>query len=296
MMPDSASRRRERRGPPPAARAGPLLAALLALACGASPPPAEHETGAAAATAEGGPGCRPGAFPAAAGERGEFAGRPYLLDAPAGPSDRPLPLVFAFHGFRSDPDDMRAGTGLAELARTQDVVVVYPRGHEGVELLGTTGVGWDMRPDQTKDRDFVRALLDQLETARCIDRRRVYATGMSNGGFLANLLGCQLADRLAAVAPVAGALDLGDCRPSRPMPILFLYGSADTVVPPDLIRRGVAWWIGRNACGAADATEGCSRWSGCAADVVACEGPQAHRWPPDAASKVWTFFAAHALR
>jgi len=292
MRPDSASRRAARRGPASAARSGLLLIGLLALACGGSPP-ADH---APAPSADApGPGCRPGVSPGAAGEQGEVAGRPYLIDAPAGPSDRPRPLVLAFHGFRSDPDDMRAGSGLPELTGAEGVVVAYPQGHDGVELLGTTGVGWDMRPEQTTDRDFVRALIDRLETERCIDRRRVYATGLSNGGFLANLLGCQLADRLAAVAPVAGALDLGDCRPARPMPILLIYGSADTVVPPDLIRRGVAWWVGRNTCGAPAASEGCSHWSGCDADVVACEGPQAHRWPPDAAARVWKFFAAHAL-
>jgi polyhydroxybutyrate depolymerase len=235
-------------------------------------------------------------LPAVVGDRRQLAGRSYLVDAPAGPSDRPAPLVLALHGFRSDPEDMREGTGLAELARTDGVVVVYPRGHEGVELLGTTGVGWDMRPGETTDRDFLRALLDQLESERCIDRRRVYATGMSNGGFLASLLGCQLADRLAAVAPVAGALDLENCQPARPMPILLIYGSADNVVPPELIRRGVAWWVARDACGAAVSSDGCTRWSSCAADVVACEGPQAHRWPADAAGRIWQFFAAHPRR
>jgi polyhydroxybutyrate depolymerase len=289
MPPDSASRRAARRVPP-AVRACVLLGASLVLACGGSSP-VEHGGSAAS---EPSAGCRPGTLPAVVGERRQLAGRSYLVDAPAGPGDRPAPLVLALHGFRSGPEDMREGTGLAELARTDGVVVVYPRGHEGVELLGTTGVGWDMRPGETTDRDFLRALLDRLESERCIDRRRVYATGMSNGGFLASLLGCQLADRLAAVASVAGALDLEDCRPARPMPILLIYGSADNVVPPVLIRRGVAWWVARDACGAPVSSDGCTRWSSCAADVVACEGPQAHRWPADAAGRIWQFFAAHA--
>src|SRR5262249_61300856 len=118
----------------------------------------------------------------------------------------------------------------------------------------------------------------ECERERCTDGRRIYVTGMSNGGFLASLLGCQLADRLAAVAPVAGARDLGDCVPARPMPILLLYGSADAVVPPDLIRRGVAWWVGRNACGAAGPSDGCTRWNRCSAAVVAYEDPLRRRW------------------
>jgi len=296
MSTDSAARRGPRRAPAEVAPAWMVLGvALLAVACGASPPAEpgpERET--ASATSERSPGCRTGTFSAVARERRERAGRTVLLDAPAAPADRPMPLVLALHGFRSNPDDMREGTGLSELSRTEGVVVAYPEGHQGVELLGTTGVGWDMRPDQTTDRDFLRALLDELERERCIDRRRIYVTGMSNGGFLASLLGCQLADRLAAVAPVAGALDLGDCVPARPMPILLLYGSADDVVPTDLIRRGVGWWVGRNACGASGPSDGCTRWNGCSADVVACEGPQGHRWPADATARIWRFFAAHA--
>jgi polyhydroxybutyrate depolymerase len=269
-----------------------LLGALLAWACGGSPP-AEDPAPAAPPAAEPSAGCRPGTSPAAAGERRQLAGRTVLLDAPARASDRPAPLVLALHGFRSSPEDMRDGTGLAELARTDGVVVVYPQGHDGVELLGASGVGWDMRPSETTDRDFVRDLLDQLERERCIDRRRIYVTGMSNGGFLASLLGCQLADRLAAVAPVAGALDLGTCAPGRPVPILLLYGAADAVVPPDLIRGGIAWWTRENACSASAPGEGCTRWSGCAADVVACEGPQAHQWPAGATGRIWHFFSTH---
>lgn len=266
-----------------------LLGASLHAACGASPP----ADGGTTATLEAEPsaGCRTGAsFPAVNGARLDVADRRTLLDAPAAPPDRPLPLIVAFHGFRGSPDDLRAGTGLPELARAEGVVVAYPEGHAGVELLGTRGRGWDLRSDQTTDRDFVRALLDRLEADRCIDRRRVYATGFSNGGFLVSLLGCQLADRLAAVAPVAGAANLGSCPPSRPMPILLLYGSADQVVSPDVVRRGVDWWVRRNGCRTGTPDAGCTRWAGCTADVEACEGPQGHRWPADATAAIWRFF------
>ena len=104
----------------------------------------------------------PGCVTAAVGERGEVDGRSYLLDAPAAPADRPLPLVLAFHGFLGDPGNLRAGVGFAGAAGN-DLIVAYPAGHDGVRLLGTVGVGWDLRPDQTTDRDFVRRLLDHLE-------------------------------------------------------------------------------------------------------------------------------------
>jgi len=263
-----------------------LVVLAVAGACGHGTPDPPPAAGSASA------GCHAGNLPAADGERRELDGRAYLLDAPAGPADSPLPLVLAFHGFRSSPDDLRGGTGLSQLARTERFVAVYPEGHDGVALLGTTGRGWDLRPEQTRDRDFVRALLDRLEGERCIDRRRIFATGMSNGGFLSSLLGCQLADRLAAVAPVAGALDLGGCRAARPVPILLLYGSRDSIVSPDMVEGAVAWWAEHNACHASSSSDGCTHWNGCAADVVACEGPQGHMWPFDATDRIWKFFAS----
>jgi polyhydroxybutyrate depolymerase len=163
-----------------------------------------------------------------------------------------------------------------------------------VALLGTVGRGWDLRPDQTRDRDFVRALIDRVEAERCVDRSRIFATGMSNGGFFSSLLGCQLADRIAAVAAVAGASELGGCQPARPVAILLLHGSNDHIVRSDLVQTGIDWWVERNGCGPSSTRDGCTSWTGCSADVVACEGSQAHSWPPDATDRIWRFFAAHA--
>ena len=241
-------------------------------------------------------GCRSGNLPALDGERRELDGRTYLIDAPAAPADEPLPLVLAFHGFRGSPNDLRGGTGLSQLAQQERLVLVYPAGHAGVELLGTTGRGWDLRPDQTRDRDFVVALLDHLEHERCIDQHRVFATGMSNGGFFSSLLGCQLPDRLAAVAPVAGAIELTGCPSTRPVPIMLMYGSRDPVVPPEMVGGAVTWWADHNGCRSSVSSDGCTRWSGCAAEVIACEGTQGHMWPFDATDRIWRFFAAQSPR
>lgn len=247
----------------------------------------------AAETPQQSRGCRAGVLPAADGVAGAVDGRRYLLDAPAAPADEPLPLVLAFHGFRDDAVGLRRWTGLDALARREKFVAVFPDGHEGVRLLGTVGRGWDIGMDANVDQTFVEHLLDRIEGERCIDRRRVYATGMSNGGFFASLLGCRLAARLAAVGPVAGGMDLATCAPSRPMPILLLYGTGDAVVRPALVRAARDWWAKANRCGAATPADGCDRYDGCAAPVVACEGRQGHVWPPDASDRLWRFFAAN---
>ena len=263
-----------------------LAIMLVAVACGrATSERSRDGTGPSA-------GCRAGNLPALNGGRRELDGRTYLIDAPAAPADEPLPLVLAFHGFRGSPDDLRGGTGLSQLAQQERLVLVYPAGHAGVELLGTTGRGWDLRPDQTRDRDFVVALLDHLEHERCIDQHRVFATGMSNGGFFSSLLGCQLPDRLAAVAPVAGAIELTGCPSTRPVPIMLMYGSRDPVVPPEMVGGAVTWWADHNGCRSSASSDGCTRWSGCAAEVIACEGTQGHMWPFDATDRIWRFFVA----
>jgi polyhydroxybutyrate depolymerase len=245
-------------------------------------------------------GCRAGDLAAVDGGRRRITvggeQRTYILDAPAAPGDRPLPVVLSFHGFRGSAWRHRWWTGFSALARDEGFVTIHPDGHEGVELLETTGRGWDFRPGETRDVAFVRALLDSVEEDRCVDRRRVFATGMSNGGFFTNLLGCVLSDRLAAIAPVAGAIALRRCAPSRPIPVLLIQGNADRVVSPDMVRGARDWWTGVDGCGAAEERDGCTRHRGCVADVVYCEGSQGHIWPGDATARIWRFFQAHPRR
>jgi polyhydroxybutyrate depolymerase len=282
---------------------GPLAVAIVLVAfggCGRDllPPGAEERVAldrAAEVPASPSAGCHPGVFPAVHAERRSLRvaseERSYLLDAPAGPADRALPVVVSLHGFRSTAWRQRWWSGWGILAAAEGFVAVHPEGHEDVALLRTTGRGWDFRPGETRDADFIRALLDALEEARCVDRRRVFATGMSNGGFFANLLGCVLADRLAAVAPVAGALALPGCPSAAPMPILLVYGRADRVVPPEMIAGARRWWAAVDGCGAEIERDGCRHYTGC--ELVYCEGPQAHRWPAGATARIWRFFRGH---
>jgi len=296
-----------RRAAPSTARARAAAFAALALVAGCSrglPELAGQERAAVVAAAlvasEPSAGCRAGGLAVVDGGRRRItvAGeeRSYILDAPAAPGDRPLPVVLSFHGFRGSAWRHRWWTGWGVLALREGFITINPEGHDGVELLQTTGRGWDFRPGETRDATFVGALLDGLERERCVDRRRIFATGMSNGGFFTNLLGCALSDRLAAVAPVAGAIPLRRCTPSRPLPILLIHGSADQVVNPDMVRSARDWWAGVDGCEAPEEQDGCARYRGCAADVVYCEGSQGHIWPGDATARIWRFFQAHPRR
>jgi polyhydroxybutyrate depolymerase len=270
----------------------------------AAPPSAESaraagQAGDVAAAPSG--GCRRGDLPVLVGAARELtvdgATRRYLIDAAAGAADAPRPLVLAFHGFRHSAAGLRAGLGFVEHAAAGELIAIHADGRDDVQLLDTVGRGWDIAPDDTRDTAFVTAILDAVEQERCVDRRRIYATGFSNGGFFSNLLGCRLADRLAAVAAVSGARPLDACRPAAPIPILFFHGTADPIVPPRLTVGAAAWWRRANRCGEGDeASDGCQAARDCAADVVVCTGPQAHTWPSGATDRIWEFFRRHPRR
>src|SRR5207244_2457316 len=103
----------------------------------------------------------------------------------------------------------------------------------------------------------VKALLPQAMTAACVDPKRIYATGVSNGGGFAARIGCELAGTVAAVAPVAGGYrSLDPCPDGRRTSVLEIHGTSDSVVPyagrpPDAAGAVVgflAGWVRRDGC------------------------------------------------
>ncbi len=77
-------------------------------------------------------------------------------------------------------------------------------------------------------------MIDALAAEFNIDRARVYVTGASNGALMANRLACEIAERIAAISPVIGAMPaniVSRCKPVWPMPILMINGTEDALVP-----------------------------------------------------------------
>jgi polyhydroxybutyrate depolymerase len=146
-----------------------------------------------------------------------------LLHIPPGVRGR-IPLLLAFHGAQYGAHFVERYYGFTPVADRGHFAVLYPQ--------ASHNTFWELSPAQHEDVDAVRALLDRMETMACIDSTRVYATGASNGGGFTARVGCELADRLAAIAPVAGGYGtLGPCAPSRPLPVLEIHGTRDQVVP-----------------------------------------------------------------
>jgi len=77
-------------------------------------------------------------------------------------------------------------------------------------------------------------MLDALALKYSVDTHRIYATGLGDGGFMAMRVGCSMADRVAAIAPVGAALPKAMiCLPSRAVPAAFINGTDDPVIPYD---------------------------------------------------------------
>ena len=167
-----------------------------------------------------------------------------------------VPLVLNFHGFGSGASQQMFYGDFRDIADTEGFLLVHP---EGTTLIGNQfwNVGFPGLSSTIDDVGFTEALIDELATLYTIDLNRVYATGMSNGGFMSFLLACQLSEKIAAVASVTGSMTqdtFDDCNAQLPTPVLQIHGTEDDVVSynennlslpiPDVI----SYWVDHNNC------------------------------------------------
>jgi polyhydroxybutyrate depolymerase len=241
-------------------------------------------------------------------------------------ASRGTPLVLNFHGYSSDAPQEAILSLMNAKSDDAGFVVAYPYG-TGTPLSWNAGACCGTAAATgVDDIQFVRDILAKAADDLCIDPSRVYATGMSNGGFLSHRIGCELADKFAAIAPVAGVLGVPTCTPSRPMPVIHFHGTADTLVPYNgdaatgfgSVMDTFHGWANRDGCtgtptqtySKGDAS--CQTYSQCTggAEVTLCtiQGG-GHTWPGgtpfpalgvtstdiNATDAMWTFFAAHQL-
>ena len=161
--------------------------------------------------------------------------RSYLVHVPPGyDAKQPTPVVVAFHGGGSNPEQMARFSGLSEKADQAGFIVVYPAGSGRVAEALTWNAGNCCGYAQRQNIDdvgFVAALLDDLARAANVDPKRVYATGMSNGALMSYLVADKLADRFAAIAPVGGPMGTEKCQPARPVPVIHFHGTEDAFAP-----------------------------------------------------------------
>ncbi|MCI0477861.1 MAG: hypothetical protein L0Y55_16590, partial [Anaerolineales bacterium] len=157
--------------------------------------------------------------------------RTYTVHLPRGIGDEhAYPLVLVFHGGGGNDDNAARMTGFSARADKEEFIVVYPNGTGRLNdkiLTWNTGncCGYAL-DNNVDDVGFIRALIEKLQREYPINPKQIYATGISNGGMMSYRLACELSDKIAAIAPVAGAL-YGACKPTQPVAVIAFHGTAD---------------------------------------------------------------------
>ncbi len=194
--------------------------------------------------------------------------RSYIVHLPK--RDQPgkkLPVVFVLHGGTANAENAIRMSQMNPKADAEGFIAVYPNGtgkfqdrllhwNDGSQRSGE-------RETNADDIAFFRQLIKQLEKDYSIDSRRIYATGLSNGAIMVYRLGCELSDKLAAIAPVAGALNYNKSLPANPISVIIFHGTADEYVPynggigkasggrkrnDQSVAYAVDFWVKHNAC------------------------------------------------
>ena len=259
--------------------------------------------------------------------------RQVLVHLPAAYDGRArMPMVLNLHGSGSRGAEQLESSGLAATADKHGFIVASP--DAGIPVNGGKGFVWNIpgvptiegkvpATDDADDVAFATALIDTLVARACVDRTRIYSTGLSGGGRMASWLGCALSDRIAAIAPVVGLragraraddqaqVDALSCAPDHAMPVMAFSGGLDRT-NPNAGGEGLRWgygldaavqrWATINGCGpslpryyrAADVTVDARGGCNTPAEVVSViDTDGGHAWSVADNDAMWAFFSRH---
>ncbi|TPQ42712.1 polyhydroxybutyrate depolymerase [Bradyrhizobium guangdongense] len=195
--------------------------------------------------------------------------RAYIVQPPA---SKPAPLVIALHGKTQRGADMVTRTAWPLFAKRDGFAVAYPDGlnNAWADSRPNARRAGNGPPEGTDDVAFIVKLVEKLVADGIADPKRVYVTGISNGGAMTMTLVCARADLFAAAASVVMNLtdeSAANCHPSRPLPMLLMNGTVDPLIPYEGGRstsyfaadgfwsseKTLAFWRKLNGCEARDA-------------------------------------------
>ena len=147
-----------------------------------------------------------------------------------------LALVINYHGTGSNGCQQAIYTGYNGIADTAGFVVCYPN---------ADGIAFDLLGD--KDIQFTNSLIELFVKNYKVDKCKICATGLSNGGFFSQKLACEIPDKIAAIASVAGTLsplEVEKCRYSKGVPMMHVHGTADNIVNYNGLTNAFGSYIG----------------------------------------------------
>jgi len=181
--------------------------------------------------------------------------RSYKVRLPVGyNSSLTYSMILNLHGYTSTAAAQEAYTDFNVIADTAKIIMVYPDG-----VANAWNAGWSNPYNSgVNDVGFISALIDTMIQNYSINSCRVYAIGMSNGGFMSHRLACELENKIAAIVGVTGMLADSTafyCQTNRAVPIMQIQGTADAVVPfngTPFSNRSfdnmISWWYNHNGC------------------------------------------------
>lgn len=178
------------------------------------------------------------------------------------PNSAPLPVIFFLHGLGGNMSNF---SGLDYKAEAEKYIMVIPQAiaDKKVGTAWHSGAGVEENGiiyypnSKVDDVGFISSLIDTVSSWYRVDKNRIYSTGFSMGGFMSNRLGCELSDRIAAIAAVSGTIGneiLGSCSPEDIVPILYIHSTSDATVPYKKNTLGndaetfVNFWVANNGC------------------------------------------------
>ncbi len=157
--------------------------------------------------------------------------RSYILHVPPGYDGQiAVPLVLDIHGLTSSGGAQELISGWRQKADAEGFIVAYPNGLNASWNAGSLCCGQSQMTG-VDDEGFLRALVAKTKQDARIDGKRVYVTGLSNGGAMAHYLACRAADLFAASAPVSMGNGTTPCQPARPLSVIMFRGTSDPLVP-----------------------------------------------------------------
>lgn len=156
--------------------------------------------------------------------------REYILHLPKNYGTEKLPLVMVFHGGGGTAEQVKDHTKFSKLADNENFIVVYPN---AIDKNWNDGRIGDKLPMDRDDVKFISTLLDTLTANYNINTKRIFSTGISNGGFFSFYLALKLSNRLLAIAPVTANIpeNLKDSwKTDKPISVLLINGTKDPLV------------------------------------------------------------------
>ncbi|MBS1506610.1 MAG: prolyl oligopeptidase family serine peptidase [Bacteroidetes bacterium] len=178
--------------------------------------------------------------------------REYIVHVPAQKKREKLPVVFLFHGGGGTARHTISFLGMNAVADTAGFLVVYPNG-----LQKGWNDGREVKKHTHDDIGFIAALIEKIKRDFPVDDQRIFATGISNGGFFSFALALHLSEKFRAIAPVCASIPsvlMNHYTPKNPVPLLLINGTKDPLVPYSGGEVGGKWFKNRGQCTSTDDT------------------------------------------